>query len=689
MMSPIENSESFRVGTIDFISPDEIKVLLDIEVPNDVALNTGVPRSFPRINGYVLFSCENGYLVGQINWITIERSQYPKRRGIQDFGIIDLPFPLRIISINPLGVLRYSKQSTDGEIDYEFSRGIDIFPTVGDPAYLPTEEQLRAIIENGDKRRVQIGTSPLCGNAVVSVDPDKLFGRHVAVLGNTGSGKSCSVAGLIRWSIEASGEKSNSRFIILDPNGEYSDCFSDFKNVKRYAVESDNEKEINQLKVPLWLWNTDEWIAFTQAGGKAQKPTLIQALRSVRDNVQNNYSQIKGFIKVIAAILKIELKSTNAFSGGGKTKGFCDRLKIYKDDLAALVDEDSPEKTISDRLCEKINFFINKPSNGNTEWPVFSFDALNDLCKDFIDAYIQCGGTVNDFLPVDENKPIPFSGENFISSIEANAELMNTSEYVETMRMRVQTLLSDKHLKPVISYEADYSLEQWLEDYICPKTEDSSAITIIDLSLLPSEMTHIIASVIARMTLESLQRYRKVNNGKTLPTTIVMEEAHTFIKRYNDDTETYSASSTCAKIFEKIAREGRKFGLGLVLSSQRPSELSPTVLSQCNTFLLHRISNDRDQELVHRLVPDNLRGLLRDLPSLPSRNAILLGWATELPILVQMKLLKEEFRPKSNDPEYWKYWTENKETVNWQIIANDWQDKENEQTQENDEEGEQ
>ena len=76
------------------------------------------------------------------------------------------------------------------------------------------------------------------------------------------------------------------------------------------------------------------------------------------------------------------------------------------------------------------------------------------------------------------------------------------------------------------------------------------------------------------------------------------------------------------------------------------------------------------------MVPDNLRGLLRDLPSLPSRNAILLGWATELPILVQMKLLKKEFRPKSNDPEYWKYWTENKETVDWQTIADDWQDKE-------------
>lgn len=692
MMSPIENSESLRVGTIDFISPDEIKVLLDIEVPNDVTLNTGVPRSFPRINGYVLFSCENGYLVGQINWITIERSQYPKRRGIQDFGIIDLPFPLRIISINPLGVLRYSKQSTTGKVEYEFTRGIDIFPTVGDPAYLPTEEQLKAIIENGENRHVKIGTSPLCGNADVAVDPDKLFGRHVAVLGNTGSGKSCSVAGLIRWSIEAAGEKSNSRFIILDPNGEYSECFSDFKNVNRFTVEPDNEKGIKQLKVPLWLWNTDEWIAFTKAGGKAQKPTLVQALRSVRDGLFSpeigESVRTKNFLRTIYEIIEIEMKKGTPWADFPKPKSFFEKLKKWNESLVENDDFTDEEKNALGELKNEIEQLINARS---AQYAPMDFSKTEvTRIKDSINkAYIAFGGSEKDFLPTDENIPLPFTGEMFLSSITANAELMGTSEYVETMRMRIQTLLSDKHLKPVISYAPDYTLEQWLKDYICPNIECSSAITIIDLSLLPSEMTHIIASVIARMTLESLQRFRKNNNGKTLPTTIVMEEAHTFIKRYNDDIETYSASSTCAKIFEKIAREGRKFGLGLVLSSQRPSELSPTVLSQCNTFLLHRISNDRDQELVHRLVPDNLRGLLRDLPSLPSKNAILLGWATELPILVQMKNLPEEHRPKSNDPEYWKYWTENKETVDWQTIANDWQDKENKQTQNNTEEGEQ
>lgn len=168
-----------------------------------------------------------------------------------------------------------------------------------------------------------------------------------------------------------------------------------------------------------------------------------------------------------------------------------------------------------------------------------------------------------------------------------------------------------------------------------------------------------------------------MNTGQTLPTALIMEEAHTFIKRYNADSESGNASEMCAKVFEKIAREGRKFGLGLVLSSQRPSELSQTVLSQCNSFLLHRISNDRDQELVNKLVPHTLRGLLRELPSLPSRNAILLGWASELPVMVRMNFLKELCRPQSNDPDYWNTWTNSERSVKWKTISDDWQGVEN------------
>jgi len=106
MISPLAYADSLRIGSVDYVSPDEIKVLLDIEAPCDVALNTGIPRPFPRINSYVLLPSDSGFLVAQIERITIESSQYPKRKGMQDFGVIDLPFPLRKMSLAPLGVIK-------------------------------------------------------------------------------------------------------------------------------------------------------------------------------------------------------------------------------------------------------------------------------------------------------------------------------------------------------------------------------------------------------------------------------------------------------------------------------------------------------------------------------------------------------------------------------------------------------
>lgn len=203
---------------------------------------------------------ESGLLVAQIEWITIERSQYPKRRGVQDFGLLDLPYPLRKMSLNPLGLLKEKREG--GETSYLFSRGVERFPSVGDPVLTPMPDQLRAIVESGENRNVKLGVSPLADGASVSVDPDRLFGRRLAILGSTGSGKSGSVAGAIRWSIEAAQaeiakpeeteeqgktkeqaerqkqektntqQPANARFIVLDPNGEYTSTFSGLPGVR-------------------------------------------------------------------------------------------------------------------------------------------------------------------------------------------------------------------------------------------------------------------------------------------------------------------------------------------------------------------------------------------------------------------------------------------------------------------------
>jgi len=565
MNQNFDNIRHRAIGTVEFVSPKEIKVLLETDAPLNTSLNTGVPQLFPKINGVLLVPNEAGVLIGIITWIGIEYSPYPKQKGYKDFDLVDLPFPLRKLSLSPLGILK------EIQGNYEIERGVYSYPSVGDIVIIPSQEQLKAIVQNKDENaRIKIGVALMAANATVFVDPDKLFGRHLAILGNTGSGKSCSVAGLIRWSIEAAKEicnkndkTVNARFIIFDPNGEYGNCFNDLGNVKRYEVKIRENQDAQQLKVPSWMWNSWEWASIAQASAKTQIPVIKNCLIEQRKKNNNN--------------------------------------QLY-----------------------------------------------------------------------DEDTPVFFNQEELIKCIKESD--LNKQEYNKSFLMRLDILLKDSRVKSVIESEQKLTLENWLKEYI-GKNDSNPSITIIDLSLLPSEILFLVVSVMARIIFEAHHRYKK-QMGQTLPTVLVVDEAHNLIKKYETEDDNISAQRLCTQIFEKIAKEGRKFGVGLVLASQRPSELSQTVLSQCNTFLLHRIVSDRDQEMVKKLVPDTMGGILNELSVLPSRKAILLGWATPIPVLVEMNELPEDQRPKSKDPEFWDVWI-NKEQreINWDPIVNEWQQK--------------
>ncbi|MDP8285614.1 MAG: ATP-binding protein [Candidatus Electryonea clarkiae] len=680
--SPIEHSASLRIGTVEFVAPDELKVLLDLDAPDGVAANAGIPRSFPRINNYVIIPSETGYIVGQIEWIAVERSPFPKRKGFQDYGLVDLPFPLRKMRVNPLGILK-----VDENDNFLFQRGVQIFPSIGEPVLMPTDKQLRAIVESGERRRVKIGTSPLAANADVSIDPDRLFGRHLAVLGNTGSGKSCSVAGLIQWSLESAkknGKEPNARFIVLDPNGEYSKVFK--KKGRVFVVDNPE----NPLQIPLWFWNSSEWCSFTQASLKAQRPLLKRALREMRSGKPDpsvttedaRKLEFRRYLSSNMISIRKDLRSgaikTNESQFGFRLKAIREDLDVRKATFTTYNIQD---------ICDKINTALTASYNSFTKdgklvefYRAFTEVQVNNILDSMNNVIQNLGGIIYQEGP-DEDIPVSFSGAEFADHLQILAEQENVSQFLDFLVMRIRTMLADTRMKKIIGDEIDVTLDKWLEDYIGKNKAENGCVTVIDLSLVPTEIMHITVAVIARMIFEALQRYRKLEND-SLPTVMVMEEAHTFIKRYKEDAENQNVASICCQVFEKIAREGRKFGLGLVLSSQRPSELSPTVLSQCNSFLLHRISNDRDQELVNKLVPDTFRGLLRELPSLPTQNAILLGWASELPVMVKMNHLPAEKRPHSEDPDFWDVWTgkNNKgeevlRDVDWKKIADEWQKK--------------
>lgn len=668
----VESVEARRIGSVIYVSPNEVKIRLDFDSPESVALNTGTPVLFPKVNSYLLIPSDCSQLVCQVTWAELSDQGHYGPKGDKTF--VALPFASRLLSLSPLGMLT----KTD-EGQYKFTRGADSLPAIGEQVLLPTVDQVKAIVTSGDNLRVKIGTSPLAENADVKVDPDRLFGRHLAILGNTGSGKSCSVAGIIRWVLEAATsekcKKPNARIIILDPNGEYKQVFRDF-NAKVFQVEASDGARA--LQVPLWLLNTEEWTAVLQASGRTQRPTLITALRNVRagvdvSSVGNGVDEKRQFLLVLYRALKLEIDQGVPLGSFPRPKNFGEKLQKLADNDFVTSQEFSDEQNAALlRVCEQIKAQLPPPTERYPNY-TFSKSKLDELLDCISDAHKAFGGTVDDVEMLDADNPCPFTADDFLKIMEASAEMLNTAEYAETMIMRLKTVLGDVRLKNVFASGEKIELADWLKD--CIGGSESTGITVLDLSLLPAEMIYIVTSVIARITFEAIQRYRKLSEkAEPLPTVLVMEEAHTFLKRYIEDDGTQSAAVVCCKVFERIAREGRKFGLGLILSSQRPSELSPTVLSQCNTFLLHRISNDKDQELVKRLLPDNLHGLMRDLPVLPSRQAILLGWAAELPVLVQMRELPKEQRPQSSDPDFWDVWTRKKaRDVDWKKIADDWQ----------------
>ena len=566
--------------------------------------------------------------------------------------------------------------------------------------------------------------------------PIVCLGRHLAVLGNTGSGKSCSIAGLIRWSLEAANkeiekvkktkgrEAPNARFIILDPNGEYSRAFNsdkgDNSKIKAQVFQVDSDDGNEKLQVPLWFLNSAEWVAFTQASERTQKPLLQQALRDVRADsinppediedkkgdidrrmkwkplflpediekkkeymekkerdIEKKKLKLKEYILSIYSEIKEDCDNGNirrdANNFGRRLKTIADDIEDkkggftdYQEDLSNIIKKIKSALNSAGRSFKKegeeVNYY--EPFKDNDVEPIV--DCLSAFLTKLRDIVYQDG--------ISDDRPIRFKGTDLVNCLQILSKKKSIGQYVDPLIMRIQAMLDDTRIKSIMRDDSDeITLVDWLNDHIGKDEGRGNNITIIDLSLVPSEVIHIIISVVARVTFEALQRHRKLKN-EILPTIMVMEEAHTFVKHYKDDAENINAAAICCRAFEKIAREGRKFGLGLVISSQRPSELSPTVLSQCNTFLLHRISNDKDQELVKRFIPENLKGLLGELPVLPSQQAILMGWASELPLLVKMNNLPKEHQPQSDDPDFWDVWTGKSErNKDWKKVANDWQ----------------
>ena len=759
MSTLIEKISSLTIGSVTSVSPNEIHGMLDRTAPQATAINTGIPSPFPRINGYVLIPNESGSLVGSITWIGIDTGS-PNVKGFKgnDQTLVNLPEPIRKIVIAPLGTLVSrinTKDNCDEPYAYELQRGVSSFPCVGDSILLPNHRQLRGIVETqAEDSRVCIGSAPLAANAEVRIDPDKLFGRHLAVLGNTGSGKSCSVAGLIRWSLQAAKEecnagKPNARIIILDPNGEYSNAFTNESSDGAFDATvltlSSRDSSGKPLVAPHWAWTVEEWTSILRTGAGFQGPLLRMALQQVKNwgrcgqSVLGN--DVVRFLSTWPQWIKWVIDSgPNQYHNFPACVNVTNTLVNCIDWLTTHYRrEEAPEglgdvQTIVECMQQAVDA-ARRPRQGGG----YYYDPHNPSnLQRVADIITNVLGTFSSAIPKLEgspDRPCSFKISDLESAIVVLSERLGSdSGWVRNMLLRLRRYEEDPDICSAIDSNMEHNLSEILNrvfgdmsttdqnrlnqnstpiDLSVPENpfideaaggvvsqndsndlqsqeqlqtasmtdavqqENSgkrSQIVILDLSFVPRDILHTVIAVLGRIVFEALQWYRRMNDGTLLPTIMVLEEAHTFIHGSSEaGDDQLNPSQMCRRTFERIAREGRKFGLGLVISSQRPSELSPTILSQCNTFLLHRIVNDQDQALIRRLVPDGYGGLLRELPVLPTKKGILLGLATALPVLVEMRELPMIHQPLSSNPDFWNVWTGSPRPVDWERTANEWQ----------------
>ena len=670
MMSLSEYISDLTIGTVERVTSGSITVRLLEDAPHGTSLNSGTLTRFPRINGPLVIPSEYGSILGLTTEVVVD-----KARDNPSDELVPMPAPVRRIVLLPLGIIR-----PDGE-GSRLKRGIPVFPTVGDPVLIPTSSELAALTAaSAELASIEIGRSVLATRGPIFVDADRMLTRHLAVLGNTGSGKSCSVAVVLRAAISRaiSRGRSNSapRVVVLDTNGEYAHAFDDLAiTVRRFAVDPNPSDEAEQLRVPGWLWNSSEWISFTGASPGAQAPYIRRSLASLRSRSHIADDRTRR-LSVILSTLDLQVRRVVRI---GPSAEFRDRqdqgriVEVLRGNSDHLVTHENDDLDRALLQLHSVCTDIEDQYYDGRYWENIPLEDWENLSA-VLTAVLGLCATEDDRRTVHEDDPIPFDVDLLADLIELEALEESSGSamaWVAPLLVRLRSLLGDRQvasLAGVSPMSQDEDLATWLDKMVAP-----GQVTVIDLSLVPLPVLHLTVAVLTRVIFEAHQRYRRINRG-ILSTVLVAEEAHNFLHRRkpaSEDTPVI-ASELCRQSFDRIAREGRKLGLSLVLTSQRPSELSETTLSQCSTFLVHRVVNDVDQALIRRLVPDSLGSLISELPALPTRTAILMGWASEVPMIIEMARLGPAFRPAAEDAQLLQEWSDPSGPGSWYRVVDDW-----------------
>ncbi len=464
-----------------------------------------------------------------------------------------------------------------------------------------------------------------------------------------------------------------SSFIVLDVNGEYTQAFSKIKdtnaeiNVKTFEIGLDVKRGTNEVfRLPHWFLNIDEWALLLQASEKTQLPILRNALglamilsdEQSRDDIKNHI-----LATCITQILRDETSSpskkdriTSILQKFNTTEINLDvSFKAKNGTTYIVIDATRSQlnKTCTIRNCLYVHFAEMK----GLEDLLFYLEQKNE------------DGTPKFFR---EKFEIP----SYKPSLKLDFEIMEMAldiailyeeahgnrqirDYCSAMITRFKSVKERSDYK-FLSNNNDVNYENYINQLLGIDQEENtskyvkkSQITVIDLNAADDEVIEIISCVLSRMLYDSVKRIEPRNS---FPVNLILEEAHRYISTNKERTFLRANH-----IFERIAKEGRKYGMFLMISSQRPSELSKTVLSQCGNFIIHRIQNPEDLSHIKQMTPHISDAVLKRLPSIPTQQALVFGQAVNVPSL--FKVNKADPLPKSDNNQVSKNWFMSKDAT--------------------------
>jgi len=682
-----------------------------------------------RINSYIIIPVGSRRIVAMVTRVVMtEESELQA-----DKTMVSLPSTRRLM-----------KSTMIGSIDEDrFRQGISLFPVLDSKVFLTTKEDLDAIF--GRSRHgatinpdnpgycIPIGKSVVFPDYNIYIDPDAFFGKHAAIIGSTGSGKSCSIATILQ-SVISRDEVRRTRIVILDTNGEYRAAFQKKNADGTYTNAIANRRslyiptdpsESGRLTIPYWFMDSDDFVRLFRASPGVQRPVLLNALSSARLSATGG----RGWLDIRDTVIKesnriLALCSTSDKADARAIRQLCDGMVAYLASgavtaSAAMLADKYPEVNVAALRTAYQQVQVISREGIKSEGTQFESYAAIDA-----DKRQRIEGIVRPILGVIAKLPEGASGlglstadcpsyfgkqafryehlENAMSRDESSSA--RARDNCSTMLMRIYRLLEDTRfeflfgpnssewpavqdalatfLRDILGLESNMDADAALTDSdtlaegFLPfydrqrASAEASNVVIVDLSLLASEVLENVTALIGRLIHEFLQRLSDPISGVgrgEFPVVLVLEEAQNYIhesRRTEDD-------SISKQVFERIAREGRKYGLSLVVASQRPSELSKTVLSQCNSFIVHRLQNLEDLRYFREIVPGIYGQLLDQLPALAPRTALVLGECVQAPALVEMR--EVDPAPRSKNPQFYKSWTRDVPVPDVEAVCKKWE----------------